>query len=120
MNAEIHKVKAMIDPGIYAKVDKASDLFQRACDAQKMMDATTDAIRRWRKRKPGGRWDIRVSIDGENLNITHENPFADLTGEVVYQLVQLLDAIYHTELKEAVEEFNKSLEESKDGSYTNK
>lgn len=114
-------VKDMVNPVVFQKVDKATDLFLKACDAQAGMMKTADALTAWDKNRGKDRWEFQLKIGGMNqITIGENSPFADLVGETIKQFLQLLDAIYFTERHSAIKEFNQILEEKKDGTYSSK
>lgn len=112
--------KELVDQGVYTKVDEAVKVYHKLMDAQAGLSNVEKAIDQWKK-KEKSRWELRISVGGMNIvQLDSENTYSNLTGELVAQFLTVLEALYYNERKEAIKEFNKSLEEPKNGSRSSK
>jgi hypothetical protein len=111
MKQSIEVIKEMVDQEVFQKVDKGTDSFQKAANADRGYQEAQRAVQIWKKNPKNSRWEIRINCDGTNIyQSCSDYPFSDLIGAAIQQLLELLSAIHFTERHEAIKEFNKSLE----------
>lgn len=113
MKQRIDLVKDLMDQDVFDTVEKASDLILKAQEIRqeaRQLDDFADKI------KKEGPWELKINRAGTNIiYFSQKTTLAPQIYEVIVQMINLLDALHYSELKDCIMKFNNSLNAITDG-----